>query len=57
MSNNVGNLYFVNKMNYSFMYRYFVGEIYKEVYSDWENYQKNPNKILKLLTGYGYPEE
>lgn len=44
-------------MNYSFMYRYFVGEIYKEVYSDWENYKNNPNKILKLLTDYGYPEE
>lgn len=43
-------------MNYSFMYSYFIGDIFPTIYKDWEKYEKDPNKILQLLMKKGYPE-
>lgn len=43
-------------MNYSYMYGYYIGEIFKKVYEDWAKYNDNPKLIFKELTDYGYPE-
>ena len=48
--------YFNIKMNYSYMYGYYIGEIFKKVYEDWAKYNDNPKLIFKELTDYGYPE-
>ena len=36
-------------MNYSYMYGYYIGEIFKKVYEDWPKYNDNPKLIFKEL--------
>ena len=43
-------------MNYSYMYGYYIGEIFKKVYEDWPKDNDNPKLIFKELIDYGYPE-